>query len=138
MELRTGEILKALADETRLRIVSLLLESGSLCACEIEEILQVNQSNASRHLTRLRQTGLLAATRSGTWVHFDIASDQGSDAHWKLVRHTIFLAREENDVLRNDQAHLAEYRRSGKSCRTISTGRKRTTRSVGKGYILTK
>ncbi len=42
-------ILKALADETRLRMLH-LLKDRELCVCEIEEVLGIQQSNASRHL----------------------------------------------------------------------------------------
>lgn len=48
------DILKALADETRLRILSQVLR-GEMCVCEIEECLGLTQSNASRHLTTLKK-----------------------------------------------------------------------------------
>ncbi len=45
---------KALSDENRLRIMSLLIRE-ELCVCEIEVILELSQSNVSRHLNKLKK-----------------------------------------------------------------------------------
>lgn len=63
------EILKALADENRLRIVNLLTECP-LCVCEIEEALGISQSNASRHLNRLRTAGIISSERKSQWIYY--------------------------------------------------------------------
>jgi ArsR family transcriptional regulator len=65
-------LFKALADETRLRILGLLL-SGEVCVCDIYESLKVPQSKASRHLAYLRRSGLVATRRSGLWIHYRLA-----------------------------------------------------------------
>ncbi len=59
-------IFKALADETRLRILALLLE-GELCVCELIAALELPQSTTSRHLAYLRNSGgsKTAARESG-------------------------------------------------------------------------
>jgi len=67
------EIHKALADETRLRILRLLQELGELCVCDVETGLDVSQSRASRHMTQLRQAGLVQDRREGQWVYYRIA-----------------------------------------------------------------
>jgi len=64
---------KALADETRMRIVRLLQELGELCVCDVETGLDISQSRASRHMTQLRQAGLVEDRREGTWVYYRIA-----------------------------------------------------------------
>ncbi|GBG55911.1 transcriptional regulator [Sporomusaceae bacterium FL31] len=46
-------VLKALSDETRIKILN-LLRIMPLCVCEIEDILGISQSNASRHLCLIR------------------------------------------------------------------------------------
>lgn len=61
------DILKALADETRLRIVAILLQ-GPLCVCEIEACLSLTQSNVSRHLTVLKRAGILDSYKVAQWV----------------------------------------------------------------------
>ena len=60
----TAKLFKALSDETRLRILSLLTE-GELCVCDLMEVLQLPQSTVSRHLAYLRNTGLVADRRQG-------------------------------------------------------------------------
>lgn len=110
-------ILKALADETRLRILSLILEAEDLCACEIEAILELSQSNASRHLSRLREAGLVADERRGQWRHFSVPGPvRAADALAHLV---VDAARSDLAVLHHDSIRLANYRSSGNTCETI-------------------
>ena len=65
-------LFKALADETRLRILGLLL-TGEVCVCHIHESLRISQPKASRHLAYLRRAGLVEARRDGLWVHYRLA-----------------------------------------------------------------
>ncbi len=62
-------IMKVLAQETRLRILNLLNEK-ELCVCEIRNILDLNQSTASRHLNKLKQTGLIYSEKEAQWNHY--------------------------------------------------------------------
>jgi ArsR family transcriptional regulator, arsenate/arsenite/antimonite-responsive transcriptional repressor len=66
------EILKALADETRLRIISQILK-GEMCVCEIEECLGLTQSNASRHLTVLKKARILESYKTAQWTYYKIS-----------------------------------------------------------------
>ena len=63
------QILKSLADDTRLRIINLLSEK-ELTVTELCKILGKNQSNISKHLTRLRLTGLVGDKRLGLNVYY--------------------------------------------------------------------
>jgi ArsR family transcriptional regulator len=62
----------ALADPTRLRILS-LLGDGEICVCHIHASLDVPQPTASRHLAYLRKAGLVEARRDGIWMHYRLA-----------------------------------------------------------------
>lgn len=64
-----AKIFKALADETRLRILALLLE-GELCVCEIMAALELPQSTISRHLAYLRNSGWVSDRRQGVWMYY--------------------------------------------------------------------
>jgi ArsR family transcriptional regulator len=66
---------KALSDETRLRIMALLVERGELCVCVVEGALGISQSKSSRHLRYLFNEGLVANRREGTWVHYRIPEE---------------------------------------------------------------
>ena len=63
----------ALADPTRLRILS-LLRDGEICVCHIHASLDVPQPTASRHLAYLRKAGLVEARREGVWMHYRLAA----------------------------------------------------------------
>src|SRR5688572_14425810 len=62
----------ALADPTRLRILS-LLGDGEICVCHLHASLDVPQPTASRHLAYLRKAGLVEARRDGIWMHYRVA-----------------------------------------------------------------
>jgi DNA-binding transcriptional ArsR family regulator len=71
----TGDLLvplKALADETRLRIFALLTRR-EMCVCEIEDVLGLSQSLVSNHLAVLRQAGLVRGRRDeedARWIFY--------------------------------------------------------------------
>lgn len=65
------EVFKALGDETRLRLVNLFLQTDEdLCVCEMVDALELPQYQISKHLTILKNAGLLQASRKGTWVYY--------------------------------------------------------------------
>ncbi|PLX78827.1 MAG: ArsR family transcriptional regulator, partial [Desulfuromonas sp.] len=68
-----AKIFKALADETRLRILALLLE-GELCVCEIIAALELPQSTVSRHLAYLRKSGWVQDRRQGLWMYYRLSN----------------------------------------------------------------
>src|SRR4051812_21968499 len=83
-------LFKALADDTRLRILGLLL-TGEVCVCDIHESLKIPQSKASRHLAYLRKSGLVETRREGLWVHYRLGrfADPVLAAISDAVRHAL-------------------------------------------------
>ncbi len=69
------ETFKALSDETRLRIMTLLLENDELCVCDFVGALGETQSKISRHLRYLYHAGLVADRREGLWIHYRLSPD---------------------------------------------------------------
>jgi ArsR family transcriptional regulator, arsenate/arsenite/antimonite-responsive transcriptional repressor len=65
---------KALSDETRLQIMTLLLENDELCVCDFVGALGQTQSKVSRHLRYLYNAGLVEDRRSGLWMHYRLSS----------------------------------------------------------------
>ncbi|HEV7556323.1 MAG TPA: metalloregulator ArsR/SmtB family transcription factor [Kofleriaceae bacterium] len=63
---------RALGDETRLRIVALLVH-GELCVCHLEKALGLSQPNVSRQLGILRSANIVEARREGTWVYYSLS-----------------------------------------------------------------
>jgi ArsR family transcriptional regulator, arsenate/arsenite/antimonite-responsive transcriptional repressor len=66
------QCLRALSEEVRLRII-MLLTQGELCVCDIMEILDEPQSKVSRHLSYLKNSGLINSQRVGVWMHYSLA-----------------------------------------------------------------
>src|SRR5215204_5701210 len=66
------QLFKAMADQTRLRILA-LLAGGEVCVCDIHETLGIPQPRASRHLAYLRRTGLVLDRKEGLWVYYRLA-----------------------------------------------------------------
>ncbi|MDO9188995.1 MAG: metalloregulator ArsR/SmtB family transcription factor [Sulfurimicrobium sp.] len=59
---------ESLSDETRRRILVLILKHEELCVCELFQALDVPQPKVSRHLAVLREAVVLAQRREGLWV----------------------------------------------------------------------
>jgi len=68
---KTSKLFKALADETRLRILK-MLEIRPLCVCEIQYVLKASQPNVSHHLKTLSEAGLVEFRRNGLWIVYQI------------------------------------------------------------------
>lgn len=66
---------KGLADENRLRILNLLFH-GELCGCDIQYVLNVSQSTASRHLSYLKNAGLVLDRRAGYRVFYRLVRSE--------------------------------------------------------------
>jgi len=69
---KLSELFKALADETRLRILK-LLEVREMCVCEVMVALDLTQPTASHHLGILENAGLVNGRKEGKWVFYAIA-----------------------------------------------------------------
>ena len=66
-------VLRALADETRLRIINLFIKSGQvLCVCELIDALKIPQYAVSKALTIIKNADLLTAEKEGTWVYYKL------------------------------------------------------------------
>lgn len=65
-----SKIAKALAHEIRLEIVDILREKEALCVCEITEILGTSQSSVSKHLSVLKDSGILDSKKEGLNVSY--------------------------------------------------------------------
>ncbi|MDH5733008.1 MAG: metalloregulator ArsR/SmtB family transcription factor [Candidatus Bathyarchaeota archaeon] len=74
---------KALADETRLRILS-LLEVREMCVCEVMVALDLTQPTASHHLGLLENAGLVKDRKEGKWVFYSLADPKLLEGMHKL------------------------------------------------------
>ncbi len=106
---------KALADETRLRILKVLLER-ECCVCEVMQAMDISQSRASRNLGILQDAGFLKTRRNGVWIVYSV--------DWQTANcYAISLAQLLRDslvsegVLAQDKERLSHAVRVGPGCR---------------------
>ena len=66
------KILKALADESRIRMLALLKERNGLCVCEITEIIGLSQPTISSHLKKLQEAEIITYSKDGLWVNYSL------------------------------------------------------------------
>ncbi|VGO17389.1 Arsenic resistance transcriptional regulator ArsR1 [Pontiella desulfatans] len=84
----TLDILKAVSDKNRLRVVAALSRYDELCACQITELLEVSGATVSRHLGILQKAGLLDSRKDGRWVYFKLARPTGTDPFFQWLETT--------------------------------------------------
>ncbi len=97
-----ADILKALADPNRLRILR-LLEDQTLCVCDLEDVLGLNQSNLSRHLAKLKQAGLVAGRKAGLFMYY---SRKSLPPPYGPVVETLYSAMEKSPEWDKDRQKL--------------------------------
>jgi len=93
------QLFRALADQTRLRILN-LVEHREVCVCQIVEALGLGQSKVSRHLAHLRNAGLVKDRRDGLWMYYSLAQPTGR-LHEQVVE-CLRQAKEELPTAAND------------------------------------
>ena len=72
----TAAVFKALADATRIRIVSMLARNPeSVCVCELTPTLGLSQPTVSHHLKKLVHAGLLEREQRGIWAYYTLDRD---------------------------------------------------------------
>ena len=79
-----AQLFQSLDDETRLRILALLLEEDELCVCDLVAVLQLPQSTVSRQLSLLKNAGWLKDRREGVWMLYSI-DEKGSALHSGMI-----------------------------------------------------
>ncbi|MFZ0662754.1 MAG: metalloregulator ArsR/SmtB family transcription factor [Acidobacteriaceae bacterium] len=95
----------ALADRTRLRLLS-LMEDREVCVCYFVEILRQSQPKISRHLAYLRGAGIVRARRDGKWMHYRI--ERPADPIAASVLDTALAALRSDSQMQEDRTRLKQ------------------------------
>ena len=106
--------IKALSDDTRLRIINLLLVK-ECCGCEVVQALGISQTRASRNLTMLLDAGFLKMRKEGLWSLYSLDNEEMPEYLSKLVE-AVKLALESNKVAAQDKERLKTVTRTELSC----------------------
>jgi len=112
----TAKMFKALSDETRLRILNILL-MRECCVCEVMSALDISQTRASRNLNQLYDAGLLTMTREGQWSLYSANKSKASPLVTCLL-HNIESMLKNDEQASYDRYNLQSIQRviTGNSC----------------------
>ncbi len=98
-------LFKALADRTRLRLISLIGDS-EVCVCFFGAILKTSQPKISRHLAYLRRAGIVTARREGKWMHYRLT--EPPDEHAARIFQEVRASLAEHPEFQRDRANLTK------------------------------
>ena len=76
--------LKALAEPTRLLIITLLAKYGELCVGQLVDALKIPQAGVSQHLKVLRYQGIVEVDREGQWAYYNLVPEKINDLVGRL------------------------------------------------------
>lgn len=116
---KARQILKSFADDTRLRIIN-LLSKKELSVAELCEILNKNQSNLSKHLARLRLTGIAGDRREGFNVYYCLLKPK-EKAHKELLN-VITIGLAELETFKQDLERLKELKKKRTKIKSTTKG----------------
>ncbi len=119
MESKLTRILKTLADDTRLQMLN-LLQHHDLCVCELETLLGINQSNASRHLNKLTNAGLLDYYKEAKYVCYKI--DAACIEEYPFIEAILKSEIMKLEQCRNDYEKMAYYKSKGYASDDLKAG----------------
>lgn len=103
--------IRALSDETRLRILNLLLER-ECCVCEVMQALDISQTRASRNLSMLYDAGFLKLRKDGLWSFYSIDQEDTPAYSAELIE-AVKKGLTGNKVAARDRARLKNVERIG-------------------------
>jgi len=106
--------MKALSDETRLRILKILMEK-ECCVCEVMQALDISQTRASRNLGILQDASFLKERRDGPWIVYSVnweTANYYASSLTKLLRDSPLS----NEILVKDKERLKHAQRTGPGC----------------------
>lgn len=72
---RLAHIFKAIGDPTRVRLLSLIADSGEACVCELTEPVGLTQPTVSHHMRQLVEAGLVTREQRGKWAYYRVVED---------------------------------------------------------------
>ena len=106
--------IRALSDETRLRILNLLFER-ECCVCEVMQALDISQTRASRNLGILHDAGFLKLRKEGLWSLYSIDQDS-IPAYFSELIEAVKKGLQGNRVAAQDKERLKDVERIGPTC----------------------
>ena len=112
-----SQVFKSVSDESRVRILHLLYRNGELTISDIEHILEFPQTKTSRHITYLKNSGMVSARKVDQWVFYSIREEVEELTNRVLeflVKDVILQKDQETFEVLNSNRELAKSRLQNK------------------------
>lgn len=112
-----SQIFKSVSDESRVRILHLLYRNGELTISDIEHILEFTQTKTSRHITYLKNSGMVNARKVDQWVFYNIREEVEELTNRVLeflVKDSVLQKDQETYEVLNSNRELAKSRLKNK------------------------
>lgn len=104
--------LKAIADETRIRIIS-LIKYDEICVCKLMEILDMPQSTLSHHISILKNAGIIDAEKRGKWIYYSLNKKNVNNEKQNILN-ALYKSISKEKIVISD---LKDYKKSEKQCK---------------------
>ncbi|GGF33189.1 ArsR/SmtB family transcription factor [Echinicola rosea] len=100
-------VFKALSEESRVRIIHLLIQNKEMCISDLEHILDFTQTKTSRHLAYLKNAGLVGSKRIDQWTFYYILDEAVEIINqiFKFIEKDVNLLRDQEiyEILRSNR-----------------------------------
>ncbi len=123
------EVFKALGDENRLRLIN-LLSIKPLCVCELEVILDMSQSNVSRHLKKLKDNNIIDSKKEAQWVYYKLDDSfiNGNNSLINYLKSTFNTS----EIFKDDRKKYNLYSENGLNCQSLKDDKNRIINIINK------
>lgn len=93
-------VFKALSEEPRVRILHLLIQNKELCISDLEHILDFTQTKTSRHLSYLKNSGLVGSKKIDQWTFYYLLDDTS-----EIIQQTLKFIHKDNRLIKDQEIY---------------------------------
>lgn len=111
-----SNIIKLFSDQTRLRIINIIKEE-TLCVGEIQTLLNIKQSNVSRHLDKLKSSEIIIQIKNCQWIYYSINKEIFQK--YSFIEKILFEDINKETIYKNDLENLKKYKQSKYCCQDL-------------------
>lgn len=116
------QLFKSLSDESRIRILSLMITNECMCSSDLEVILDYTQAKTSRHLNFMKASGFLTTEKYNQWTYYSVKDE------FTAIFNNVIQLLEKDSILEEDQtAFNTMYSNNTLSIRKLHNSQKKYT-----------
>lgn len=97
-------VFKALSEEPRVRILHLLIQNKELCIADLEHILDFTQTKTSRHLSYLKNSGLVGSKKIDQWTFYYLLEETS-----EIIQQILKFIQKDNRLIKDQEIYEILY-----------------------------